>query len=57
MNRVCIKCCGTGYVMDRVAAVFTFGIGLAIDWLMNDDESALTKEICGKCDGKGIIYD
>jgi hypothetical protein len=43
--------------MDRVAAVFTFGIGLAIDWLMNDDESALTKEICGKCDGKGIIYD
>jgi RecJ-like exonuclease len=55
MSKTCPQCRGTGYITDRVAAVFTFGIGAAIDWLINQPENALTKEPCPKCDGTGEL--
>lgn len=51
----CPKCNGSGYQRDRLVAVFTYGLGLFLDWLLNeDDENEITKELCTRCDGTGV---
>lgn len=55
MKIVCPNCKGKGYVIDIAVMVFVPVVSWIIAAIEKNDPDSSTKEICGKCNGKGSI--